>query len=78
MAARQKKGRPGDLRDMMIAGIVLAIVPRWRRATLATSRTFQSLWSMPGAFKSAREGFVEFTRVMTLGKVPMWYSQRRL
>ena len=31
MAARQKKGRPGDLRDTMIAGIVLA-----RNAALAT------------------------------------------
>ena len=31
MAARQKKGRPGDLRDTMIAGIVLAT-----HATLAT------------------------------------------
>ncbi len=31
MAARQKKGRPGDLRDTMIAGIVLA-----HHATLAT------------------------------------------
>ena len=31
MASRQKKGRPGDLRDTMIAGIVLA-----RHATLAT------------------------------------------
>jgi len=31
MASRQTKGRPGDLRDTMIAGIVLA-----RHATLAT------------------------------------------
>ena len=31
MASRQKKGRPGDLRDTMIAGIALA-----HRATLAT------------------------------------------
>ena len=31
MASRQKKGRPGDLRDTMIAGIVLA-----HHATLAT------------------------------------------
>jgi predicted nucleic acid-binding protein len=31
MAARQKKGRPGELRDTMIAGIVLA-----SHATLAT------------------------------------------
>lgn len=31
MATRQKKGRPGDLRDTMIAGIVLA-----NHATLAT------------------------------------------
>jgi toxin FitB len=31
MASRQKKGHPGDLRDTMIAGIVLA-----HRATLAT------------------------------------------
>lgn len=31
MATRQKKGRPGDLRDTMIAGIVIA-----RHATLAT------------------------------------------
>jgi toxin FitB len=31
MATRHKRGRPGDLRDTMIAGIVLA-----RRATLAT------------------------------------------
>lgn len=31
MAGRQKRGRPGDLRDTMIAGIVLA-----HRATLAT------------------------------------------
>jgi len=31
MASRQKKGRPGDLRDTMIAGIVLA-----HRAPLAT------------------------------------------
>jgi toxin FitB len=31
MAGRQKKGRPGDLRDTMIAGIVLA-----NHATLAT------------------------------------------
>jgi toxin FitB len=34
MAARHKKGWPGDLRDTMIAGIVLA-----RRATLATRNT---------------------------------------
>jgi|SRR5271166_453800 len=34
MAMRQKKGRPGDLRDTMIAGIVLS-----RRATLATRNT---------------------------------------
>ena len=34
MAARHKKGRPGDLRDTMIAGIVLA-----QRATLATRNT---------------------------------------
>ena len=34
MAARHKKGRPGDLRDTMIAGIVLA-----RHATLATGNT---------------------------------------
>ena len=34
MAARHKKGRPGDLRDTMIAGIVVS-----RRATLATRNT---------------------------------------
>ena len=34
MAARQKRGRPGDLRDTMIAGIVLA-----HNATLATRNT---------------------------------------
>ncbi len=34
MASRQKKGRPIDLRDAMIAGIVLA-----RHATLATRNT---------------------------------------
>ncbi len=34
MAARQKSGRTGDLRDTMIAGIVLA-----RHATLATRNT---------------------------------------
>src|SRR5579859_5036994 len=34
MAMRQKKGRPGDLRDTMIAGIVLAC-----QATLATRNT---------------------------------------
>jgi len=34
MAARIKKGRPGDLRDTMIAGIVLA-----HHATLATRNT---------------------------------------
>ena len=34
MAARQNKGRPGDLRDTMIAGIVLA-----SQATLATCNT---------------------------------------
>ena len=34
MAARHKKGRPGDLRDTMIAGIVLA-----QHATLATRNT---------------------------------------
>ncbi len=34
MAARRRKGRPGDLRDTMIAGIVLA-----RHATLATRNT---------------------------------------
>jgi toxin FitB len=34
MASRQKKGRPGDLRDTMIAGIVLA-----SHATLATRNT---------------------------------------
>jgi toxin FitB len=40
MAARHKKGRPGDLRDTMIAGIVLA-----SRATLATRNVahFQDL-----------------------------------
>jgi toxin FitB len=34
MAVRQKNGRPGELRDTMIAGIVLAT-----RATLATRNT---------------------------------------
>jgi predicted nucleic acid-binding protein len=34
MAARHKEGRPGDLRDTMIAGIALA-----QRATLATRNT---------------------------------------
>ena len=34
MASRHKKGRPGDLRDTMIAGIALA-----HRATLATRNT---------------------------------------
>ena len=34
MAMRHKKGRPGDLRDTMIAGIALA-----HRATLATRNT---------------------------------------
>src|ERR1700722_9762633 len=34
MAMRHQEGRPGDLRDTMIAGIVLA-----RRATLATRNT---------------------------------------
>jgi len=34
MAGRHKKGRPGDLRDTMIAGIVLA-----HHATLATRNT---------------------------------------
>jgi hypothetical protein len=34
MAIRHRNGRPGDLRDTMIAGIVLA-----RRATLATRNT---------------------------------------
>lgn len=34
MASRHKKGRPGDLRDTMIAGLVLA-----HRATLATRNT---------------------------------------
>ena len=34
MAARHRKGRPGDLRDTMLAGIVLA-----HRATLATRNT---------------------------------------
>jgi toxin FitB len=34
MAVRQKSGRPGDLRDTMIAGIALA-----SRATLATRNT---------------------------------------
>ena len=34
MAVRHKKGRPGDLRDTMIAGIVLA-----QHATLATRNT---------------------------------------
>ena len=34
MAFRHKKGRPGDLRDSMIAGIVLAV-----QATLATRNT---------------------------------------
>jgi toxin FitB len=34
MAARHKKGRPGDLRDTMIAGIALA-----QHATLATRNT---------------------------------------
>jgi len=34
MAVRQRKGRPGDLRDTMIAGIVLA-----RQARLATRNT---------------------------------------
>lgn len=40
MASRHKKGRPGDLRDTMIAGIVLA-----SRATLATRNVshFQDL-----------------------------------
>jgi len=34
MASRHKKGRPGELRDMMIAGIVLA-----QHAALATRNT---------------------------------------
>ena len=34
MASRHRKGRPGDLRDTMLAGIVLA-----HRATLATRNT---------------------------------------
>jgi predicted nucleic acid-binding protein len=34
MASRQKKGRPGDLRDTMIAGVALA-----RHAALATRNT---------------------------------------
>jgi toxin FitB len=34
MASRQKKGQPGDLRDTMIAGIVMA-----QHATLATRNT---------------------------------------
>ncbi len=34
MAARHRKGRPGDLRDTMIAGIALA-----QHATLATRNT---------------------------------------
>ena len=34
MAVRHRKGRPGDLRDTMIAGIVLA-----QKATLATRNT---------------------------------------
>ena len=34
MASRHKKGRPGDIRDTMIAGIVLA-----QHATLATRNT---------------------------------------
>jgi predicted nucleic acid-binding protein len=34
MASRKRKGRPGDLRDTMIAGIVLA-----RHASLATRNT---------------------------------------
>jgi predicted nucleic acid-binding protein len=34
MASRHKKGRPGDLRDTMIAGIVMA-----QHATLATRNT---------------------------------------
>jgi predicted nucleic acid-binding protein len=34
MASRHRKGRPGDLRDTMIAGIVLA-----HHATLATRNT---------------------------------------
>ncbi len=34
MAARRRQGRPGDLRDTMIAGIVLA-----RHAKLATRNT---------------------------------------
>jgi len=34
MAARQRRGRPGDLRDTMIAGIVLS-----RHASLATRNT---------------------------------------
>jgi len=34
MASRHKKGRPGDLRDTMIAGVALA-----RHATLATHNT---------------------------------------
>jgi predicted nucleic acid-binding protein len=40
MAARQKRGRPGDLRDTMIAGIVLS-----SHATLATRnvRHFQDI-----------------------------------
>ena len=53
MATRQRKARPCDLRDTMIAGIVLA-----RHATLATrntetSRIFQHRSSIPG---SARHG----------------------
>ena len=44
MAARHKKGRPGDLRDTMIAGIVLA-----HHASLATRNTahFADLTTVP-------------------------------
>jgi predicted nucleic acid-binding protein len=34
MAGRHRKGRPGDLRDAMVAGVVLA-----QRAALATRNT---------------------------------------
>ena len=41
MAARHKKGRPVELRDTMIAGIVLACTPPLQRATYLTLKTFR-------------------------------------
>jgi predicted nucleic acid-binding protein len=63
MAVRQKKGRPGDLRDTMIAGIALANMPRWQLATRRTLRMFRFPSLTPGLHELAVKEFISATEL---------------